>query len=805
MRNARCSSIVVVEDEVALGIWTERDALAIDFADPRCFDHSIASVMTPSVKGINRKATIREAGIRLKQEKIRHLLVTDDSGKPCGMLSQTDVVLNHGIEHFLTFRDVRSVMSRQLLSLPAEMPIAQAARLIRDSSGEAAVVRSPVWADAGIVTERDILRVIAERRSGSVGEAASRPVVSVHPNESLLTARNLFGKHGFRHLLVREPGGEFVGLLSFTQILQTLQYEYVAQIDAALRERDKALINSSKDLHLARQVIEAALDGVMIVDEQGQIEYVNPSFSRLTGYDQAEVIGQNPRLLKSGRHNDDFYARMWAELIDVGHWQGEIWNRRKDGEIFAEWLTINSIRGKDGRITKYAAIFSDITEKKRSDEAVHNLAYCDPLTSLPNRRLFTDRLDQAIANATRRGGILAVMFLDVDLFKRINDTLGHDVGDAVLIEIAARLLTCVRQGDTVARLGGDEFVVLLPQLEDPIDAARLAERVIAAVKAPLRLSGREFQVTISIGISVYPEDGRDAESLLKCADLAMYQSKESGRSCYQLYSPIINARSTERLTMDHRLRTAVEKGEMSLAYQVKVDMTSGEVSGAEALVRWTNPQLGPVPPSEFIPLAERIGIMPMLGEWVLRSACRQAKSWLDRGLPQVRTAVNLSPRQFLVGDLAGTVERVLDETGLPPNLLEIEFPEAVIVDHPRDVGKVLHRLHDIGVHIAIDDFGALQTSLMALRELPIDALKIDRCFIDGLGQAFEERDIVGAIIRLAHALGMVAVAEGVERLHQVEVLRAAGCDAIQGYLIGRAVSAEDVELLFDRRLLPAPV
>jgi len=803
MRASRCSSVIILRDGFPAGIWTENDALNVDFSSPEAFEQPISAVMTRAVKTIDTGASISEAGVRFKRDKIRHLLVVDDDGHALGMLSQTDVVLNHGVEHYLTFRDVRSVLSKPLTSLPADMPLTQAAAAIRSSNGEAAIVTSPDWPEPGIVTERDIVRMVAERCSGPVAQATSRPVVSVLSTTTLLAARNLFSQHGFRHLAVRDDTGAFIGLLSFSDILSILQYEYLAQVNSALRDRDDALVKSRKDLNLARQVIEATLDGVMIVDDQGLIEYVNPSFSRLTGYAAEDVLGKNPRLLQSGRHDAAFYAKMWSELLDIGHWQGEVWNRRKDGDIFAEWLTINSIRDDAGGIAKYAAIFGDITEKKRDEERVRNLAYCDPLTGLPNRRLMVDRLALALANAHRHGTVLAVMFLDLDLFKRINDTLGHDVGDAVLVEVAKRLNTCVREGDTVARIGGDEFVVVMPELEDVSDAARLAERVIAAVKALMALAGRELYVTTSVGIAVYPEDGAEPEALLKCADLALYRAKEIGRNGYQLYSAAINARSAERLSMEGHLRHALANGEMSLAYQVKVDMTSGTISGAEALVRWTHPELGSVPPAEFIPLAERCGLMPGLGEWILRTACAQNQAWLNRGLPPIRMAVNLSPRQFLKGDLADTVIRVLRDTALPAHLLEVELTETAIIDHPTEVGRVLDRLHAVGVRIAIDDFGTRQSSLMALRHLPIDALKIDHSFIEGLGHAFQEKDIVVAIIRLAHALGMTAVAEGVEREHQVEVLRNGGCDEIQGYLIGRAVSPEDLETLFDRQLLPS--
>ena len=654
----------------------------------------------------------------------------------------------------------------------------------------------------GIVTERDIVRMVAGRCSGTVGDAATRPAVWVQPNASLLVARNLFAQHGFRHLLVRDHSGKIVGILSFSDILQTLQHEYLAQVNSALRERDAALLRSRKDLHLARQVIEASLDAVMIVDQDGLIEYVNPAFTTLTGYQARDVLGRRPRLLQSGRHDREFYDTLRTRLSEDGHWQGEIWNRRKNGETFIEWLTINAIREDNGRILKYAAIFRDITEEKQDEERVRALAYTDPLTALPNRRLLTDRLGLAIANAHRHRSMVAVMFLDLDLFKRINDSLGHDTGDAVLIEITKRLLACVREGDTVARIGGDEFVVLLPEVEDPADLALLADRLTSAVKAPLGLAGRDASVTASIGIAVYPEDGDTAEVLLKRADQAMYQTKEGGRDGYHLFSTVMNARSARRISVDHGLRSALTKDQMSAAYRLKVDLLTGTTCGAEAALRWHHPELGMVSPDEFTPPAERLGLMPSLDNRLIETVCRQAGSWLERGLPRLRVSVRLSLRHILDGDPASTVEHVLATGRFPPDLLEVELPEMALIDHPAEVGDCLDRLHTLGTRIAISDFGSRQTSLSALSRMPIDVVKVGRSFLEDLGRASEDRDIVGAIILLAHALGMKVEACGVETPHQVEMLRAAGCDLIHGYLTDHAVSSEELTALFNRQLMP---
>jgi len=810
MAQTQHSSIVVVEDGRAVGIWTERDALSIDFASPDGFDRPIREVMTSPVRTIRADASVSEAGIAFRDGKMRHLLVVDADGAPAGMISQTDVVLNHGVEQYLTLRDVRSVMSRAPVLLAASLPLAEAARRLRADGAEAAIVLGGPEAgggEPGMLTERDLVRLTADRRlDATAGVAASRPLVAVAATAPLLSARNLFAKHGIRHLAVRGDDGDFVGLLSFSDILATLQYEYIAQLNATLRERDEALIRSHQDLFLARAVIEASLEGVMIVDERGRIEYVNTAFTRLTGYGADEVIGRNPNILQSGVQDEAFYAALWASLAEKGHWQGEIWNRRKNGEVFAEWLSINAIRDGQGRIMKYAAIFSDITERKRHEEEVRSLAYVDALTGLPNRRLLTDRLAQAMAAAHRHGRALAVMFLDLDLFKRINDTFGHDAGDKVLTETAARLRACVGEGDTVARIGGDEFVLVLTDLDDPADAGKVAERAIAAVKAPLDLggpgAGRTVFVTTSIGVAVYPGDADGVDELLRCADLAMYQAKQGGRNGFQVYAPALNARSHEMLTVENRLRAALERGEFSLAYQVKLDLTTGRMAGAEALIRWNHPEHGVVLPADFLPTVERMGLMPELGEWVLREACRQNKSWQDRGLPPIRMSVNVSPYQFRSAELSETVGRVLAETGLAATHLELELTEAALIDHPTRVAQAVEQMNRLGVVVAIDDFGTRHSCLAALRTLPIHAVKIDRTFIAGLDGGGRDVDLLRAIVALCHALGLKTIAEGVETVRQVQVLREAGCDEIQGYLISRAVSPADLESLFNRDLLP---
>jgi diguanylate cyclase (GGDEF)-like protein/PAS domain S-box-containing protein len=524
----------------------------------------------------------------------------------------------------------------------------------------------------------------------------------------------------------------------------------------------------------------------MIVDAQVRIEYVNPAFTRITGYAAAEAIGQTPNLLKSGRHEAEFYEKMWAELTEAGHWQGEIWNRRKNGEIFAEWLTVTSLRGDDGHITKYAAIFNDITEKK-TEEFIWYQANYDALTGLPNRRLFHDRLEQDLKKAHRAGLSVALLFIDLDRFKNINDTLGHEAGDRVLKEVAERLLGCLRASDTVGRLGGDEFVVLLEELPQPLHVAAVAQKILAAVAKPYMLEAQEFHLTASIGISTYPADSDNMQSLLKNADIAMYRAKEQGKNNYQYYSAQMYVHSLERLELDSDLRRALERKEFLLHYQPRIDIVSGRITGMEALVRWQHPTKGLIPPMQFIPLAEETGLIVPIGEWVLKTACARNKSWQEQGLPPLRIAVNLSARQFAHENLLQDVSRVLDETGLNPAALEFEITESMVMHNPEHAVNLLTRLKAMGIHLAIDDFGTGYSSLSYLKRFPLDSVKIDRSFIRDLPGDADDAAITRAIIAMAHSLRLEVIAEGVETEEQLHFLRDHGCDEMQGYYFSEPV------------------
>jgi diguanylate cyclase (GGDEF)-like protein/PAS domain S-box-containing protein len=577
--------------------------------------------------------------------------------------------------------------------------------------------------------------------------------------------------------------GKEMILASVTDISHRKQYE-------------NALQQNVDQLRLAATVINTTIEGVTITDPHANILSVNPAFTTITGYSAEEAIGQNPRVLKSDRHDADYYREMWATLTTSGHWRGEIWNRRKSGEAYPEWLTISAITDGQGATTHYVAVFHDITESKQNEAQIKYQAYHDALTGLPNRQLFNDRLSLALAHAKRHQLCVAVLFLDLDRFKNINDTLGHLLGDRLLQSVAERLCACVRNDDTVARLGGDEFTILLADISHPEQATLVAGKVVDAFKQPFQINGHELYSTPSLGISIYPMDGSETDVLMKNADTALYRAKAQGRNNYQLYTPAMNEMALERLQMENGLRRALEREEFVLYYQPRIDLATGATSSVEALVRWQHPQHGLVAPGQFIPIAEESGLIIPLGDWVLRTACAQARSWMAAGHPPVRVAVNLSARQFEQENPVELVATVLRETGLEAEYLELEITESVTMHHVDRSLAMLRELTHLGVRIAIDDFGTGYSSLSYLKKFPVDTLKIDQSFVRDLPEDQDAAAIAVAIIGLARALNLHVVAEGVENERQLAFMRAYLCDEIQGYIFSRPIPADELARTF---------
>ena len=555
-------------------------------------------------------------------------------------------------------------------------------------------------------------------------------------------------------------------------------------------------LRDEERLRLAAQVLDSTQEGVMITDARRRIVSVNRAFTTLLGYTEAEVLGRTPRMLSSGRHEPEFYDAIWAQLEQTGQWKGEIWNRRKDGELLPELLSISAVHDVTGAISHYVGVFADISRMKDSEARLEFLAHHDPLTRLPNRLMFNQQIEQALHQAQREGRRLAVLLLDLDRFKDINDSYGHLAGDELLQHVAQRLTGRLRQSDTLARLGGDEFALLMHDLRHDDDAARLAGELLAALSQPWRSSdGVEVNVGVSIGICIYPDHGQTSQALLQGADAALYRAKGDGRGVYRYFADEMTQSARERLHLENRLRRALVDGHLVLHYQPQVELQTGRIVGAEALVRWMDPEHGLIPPGRFIPVAETTGLIGDIGAWVLAEACRQGKAWLDQGLPTLTLAVNVSPRQFRHADLAAQVMQTLIETGLPAEHLELELTEGALMEREQEALGVLQRLRAIGVGIAIDDFGTGYSSLAYLKRFPLDVLKIDRSFIADIPNDPDDMEIASAVIAMGHSLGIRVLAEGVETVDQLAFLRFKQCDRYQGFLCSKPVPPDEFAAL----------
>ena len=564
---------------------------------------------------------------------------------------------------------------------------------------------------------------------------------------------------------------------------------------AGIAEDITASKSVEEQLGLSAQVFVSSKEAIMITDANNVIIKVNKAFSDITGYAESEALGQNPRILKYDRHKLSFYKEMWHTLLSKGSWQGEIWDRRKNGEIYPKWASIHLVRNERGEITNHIALFSDITERKASFEQIKHLAHYDALTNLPNRTLLVERLESAIASAERSSKKLAVLFLDLDRFKNINDSLGHFAGDLLLQAVAKRLETCVRATDTVARLGGDEFVIVLSEIRHARDAAYVAQKILDAMMEPIHIEGKEIVTFTSIGISVYPEDGKNHTALVKNADAAMYHAKDQGRGNFQFFTENMNVKALEQLSFESDLKMALKREEFFLNYQPQIDLESGRLIGVEALLRWRHPEKGLVPPSLFIPVAEDCGAISSIGDWVISAACRQNKAWLDAGLQIVPIAVNLSAIQFRQKDIVGAIAGILRETGLPAHLLELEMTEGIIMRDVESTIKTLRAIKDLGLQLSIDDFGTGYSSLSYLKRFPIDKLKIDRSFVGDIAFDPDDATIIRTIISMGHSLRLTVIAEGVETAEQMAFLREENCDQVQGYYCGSPMSGEEFEAL----------
>lgn len=565
----------------------------------------------------------------------------------------------------------------------------------------------------------------------------------------------------------------------------------VRESEAALKLRDRA--------------IESSVNAIVITDARAAgepIVYVNPAFERITGFSASEAVGRDWTFLHGDDTDQPGLEGVRAAIRSRREGHAVLRNYRKDGSLFWNELFVAPVRDPEGGVTHFVGVLNDITDNRRYQEELEHQANHDSLTDLPNRNLLRDRIGQAIVFADRYDQVAVIAFLDLDNFKLINDSLGHDAGDQLLKLAAGRLASLLRASDTVARIGGDEFVLVLHFSDGDGMIGQHIQRLLTAIAQPFIINGREVFVTCSVGVSIYPQDGRDGDTLLRNADAAMYRAKEQGKNTFQFYTRELNERVGERLDLESDLRRALERGELAVYYQPQVELASGRIVGAEALVRWRHPSRGAVDPGRFVMIAEETGLIVPIGDWILRTACEQIKAWLGAGLPPLVVAVNLSARQFRQTQLADMVEAVLSETGVDPRFLELELTETVVMHDPKEAEAALRRLKSMGLRVAIDDFGSGYSSLNYLKRFPIDKLKIDGSFVQDLPENGDSAAIVLAVISLGHSLGLRVIAEGVERKSQAAFLRAHGCDEIQGYYYGAPMPApEFTELLRSPRAL----
>jgi len=562
--------------------------------------------------------------------------------------------------------------------------------------------------------------------------------------------------------------------------------ETLHQANEALIQEAKKRSQAEQRLQLTSQVFKNTAEGIVITDRANRIVEVNAAFTKITGYTFEEAQGQDPGFLKSGRHDRAFYTRMWQAIDRDGYWQGEIWDRCKDGAVFPKWLTINTVRDNKGELTNYISIFSDISRAKDTERELEKLAFFDPLTGLPNRLLFRDRLEHVFAEVKRSERKVALLFLDLDHFKRINDTLGHPMGDALLKIIAQRIQSCLRSVDTVARMGGDEFTIILSAVEHAGKVAHIAENILAELKKPIELGDNTLFVTGSIGIAIHPGDGDTADSLVKNADTAMFHAKEIGRNRYSFFEREMDLKAQSRMELESGLRAALESDGFAVYYQPKIDIQQGRIIGAEALVRWIHPEKGMIQPDEFIPVAEEAQLIRELGAWVLKTAVRDT---VEQLLPladgALAIAVNLSTDQIDAQHLIPLVHSTLNESGLPPHALELEITESIMMGNVEEAIGILEQLREMGVRILVDDFGTGYSSLSYLKRFPIHTLKIDRSFVRDLPEDKDDAALVTATLAMAHSLGLEVIAEGVETEAQSRFLKQHHCHQHQGYLYSR--------------------
>ncbi|MDH5612471.1 MAG: EAL domain-containing protein [Gammaproteobacteria bacterium] len=592
-----------------------------------------------------------------------------------------------------------------------------------------------------------------------------------------------------------------VGNQDFTPSTISSSLSELDSMVAGFNQMVKDIASKQQYLNKAAIAFENTSDGIVITDAASIILSVNRAFTKVTGYSEEDAIGKNISILSSGVHDEYYYKSMWNEIEETGHWQGEIKNRRKNGGVYTQLLSINSFKDDQGNTVEYIGVFADISNIKEAEHKFDYLTHHDPLTNLPNRLLCNARLEHELQSADRRDHMVAVMLLDLDMFKNINDSLGHVTGDKLLKSVTERLSKRMRCEDTISRIGGDEFVLIIGHLKSKSDAEHFAENIIDMFSESFDLGEHEIFIGASIGISIYPEDANDAETMMRNADAAMYRAKSEGRNNYQFYTADLTSIANERLSTEYYLRHALAKNELILHYQPQYSLQTGKMIAVEALIRWKHPVDGLVFPDKFISVAEETGLIVPIGKWVIETACKQLKEWQDSGCSGLRMAINLSARQFRKPGLASVVNDVLIETGISPDKIDLELTESIIMRDAKITIDTLNEFHQMGVELSIDDFGTGYSSLSYLKKFPITRLKIDRSFVRDITIDKDDAELINSIIALGHCMNLKVLAEGVEDIEQLNYLKQNGCDEVQGYFYSKPIPADELEILYKQENL----
>ena len=795
MDSYRSSCVLVAEGGRPLGIVTERDMVRLYRLD--IGDRPIETIMSSPVVTIGPDDAVIRAVQRMQSGNIRHLAVVNGDGETLGMISEHDVVKQMEGHYVEILNELISEQAQilnenreKIEELTLKAALAETERHFRDILEYAPIGMAVTAQDGRFLQVNQALCDIVGSDRAALEEMSLKDIV--HPEDfpetlsalDALLRRDLPSCKGEKRCLRR--GGETIWVRSTATLMKSgEENHFIIQLEDI---NDWKM--AEEKLQLAGSIYLASSEAMMVTDSMNRIVDVNPAFTEITGYDREEVIGKDPGLLDSGRHEKAFFDDMHHALESQGQWEGEVWNRRKNGELYVEWLIVNVIRNAQGAIQRHVSQFTDITEKKRTSELIWRQANYDYLTELPNRRLFLDRLNEEIKKSRRSQYGFALLFIDLDRFKEINDLFGHRFGDKLLVEAARRIVSCLRESDTVSRFGGDEFVVMLPEVKDPSQIGKVAQAVIDALARPYKLEREVAFLSGSMGVTAYPEDAESADKLLSNADQALFTAKSEGRNRYSYFTQSMQDASRMKLQLGHDLHGALGAGQFELNYQPIADLESGEIYKCEALLRWHHPAYGMVSPAEFVPISERLGLINEIGDWVFRESAKFSKECSALLGRAFRISINVSPVQFMAGAPKDQWIAYLETLGLSGENVLIEITEGLLLKDRPEVDKMLLDFRDAGIAVVIDDFGTGYSSLAYLRKFHIDYLKIDQAFTRNLTQDPGNLAISEAIIVMAHKLGIKVIAEGIENAAQRNLLLEAGCDFGQGLFYSSPLSRE---------------